>query len=599
MHIPSTSQTTVPGSRPGTSAVARALAGCRRAFWAAAIFSFCESLLMLTIPLYSFQMYDRVMTSRSGETLLMLSVLAIGALVVLALLDGVRAQLLGRIGMWVEARLAGGLFAAGIANTMRGEERGVQGLRDLGVLRGFVNGPGLVALFDAPTVPIFLVAAFLIHPLLGMIALVGALLLIGLTWVNLKATRPLLAASGAAQIQALNRAAAHTRNADAIEAMGMMPVLKRRFEATNAQVMGLQAVAADRLGLMGSATKLVRLALQIMTMAAGCYLVIEQEITGGMMIAASIITSRGLAPIEAALGSWNGMIAAREAWRSIDGSIGRGAFREEAMALPQPIGKLAVAKATFVAPFDPNRRPILKGVSFELAPGEALGIIGPTAAGKSTLARLLVGSLPPYSGSVRLDGAEVYRWARADFGRHVGYLPQDVQLFAGTVAENIARMGEVDAAAVVAAAGLAGVHELILHLPQGYETPIGEGGALLSGGQRQRVALARAFYGNPKLVVLDEPNANLDTAGEEALMTALAEARKHGITVVVVTHRPSLLQRVDKVAILKDGLIELIGPRDEVLARVTRPTVTAAALTGQAPVVAAMPIPGTRFGGAD
>jgi PrtD family type I secretion system ABC transporter len=599
MHNPGTLQNAAPGSASGTSAVARALAGCRRAFWAAGIFSFCESLLMLTIPLYSFQMYDRVMTSRSGDTLWMLSVLALGALAVLALLDGVRAQVLTRIGMWMEARLAGNLFAAGIANTMRGEERGVQGLRDLGVLRGFVNGPGLVALFDAPTVPVFLMAAFLIHPLLGVIALLGALLLIALAWVNLKATRPLLAASGAAQIQALNRAAAHTRNADAIEAMGMMPVLKRRFETTNAQVMGLQAVAADRLGLMGSVTKLVRLALQIITMAAGCYLVIEQQMTGGMMIAASIITSRGLAPIETALGSWSGTIAAREAWRSINEVIARSAFREEAMALPKPTGKLTLEKATFVAPFDPNRRPILKGVSFELNPGEALGIIGPTAAGKSTLARLLVGSLPPYSGSVRLDGAEVYRWDRADFGRHVGYLPQDVQLFAGTVAENIARMGEVKAEAVVAAAKLAGVHELILHLPQGYETPIGEGGALLSGGQRQRVALARAFYGSPKLVVLDEPNANLDTAGEEALMTALAEAKERGITLVVVTHRPNLLQRVDKVAMLKDGLIELIGFRNEVLAKVTRPTVTAAAFPGQSAVVTAMPLSATRTGGAD
>jgi PrtD family type I secretion system ABC transporter len=594
MHNPGTSQETAQG----TSAVARALAGCRRAFWAAAIFSFCESLLMLTIPLYSFQMYDRVMTSRSGDTLLMLSVLALGALSVLALLDGVRAQVLGRIGMSMEARLASNLFTAGIANTMRGEECGVQGLRDLGVLRGFVNGPGLVALFDAPTIPVFLVAAFLIHPLLGVISLLGAVLLVGLTWVNLKATRPLLAAAGAAHVQAINRAAAHTRNADAITAMGMMPVLARRFEATSAHVMGLQLVAADRLGLIGSITKLARLALQVITMAAGCYLVIDQQITGGMMIAASIITSRGLAPIEVVLGSWSGMIAARDAWHNINNLIARSAFREESMALPVPKGKLALDKATFVAPLDPHRRPILKGVSFELDSGEALGVIGPTAAGKSTLARLLVGSLPPYSGSVRLDGAEVYRWERADFGRHAGYLPQDVQLFSGSVAENIARMGEVDAKAVVAAAQLAGVHELILHLPQGYETQIGEGGALLSGGQRQRVALARAFYGNPKLVVLDEPNANLDTAGEEALVAALAKAKERGITVVVITHRPNLLQRVDKVAVLKDGLIDQIGFRNEVLAKVTRPIVTAAP-SPVGHVVTAMPVSGARSGGAE
>jgi ATP-binding cassette subfamily C protein/ATP-binding cassette subfamily C protein EexD len=553
----------------------RALAGCRKGLYAAGLFSLFESILLLVVPFYSFQVFDRVLTSRSENTLLMMTIFAVGALVFLALLNGMRAQVMSRVGLWIDAHLSGALFAAGVTNARQGDERGVMGLRDLGMLRGFIGGPGIVALFELPTVPIFVAATFLIHPVLGWIATGGSVTLVGFALVNYLATRQRLAAAGLASASALATAAGIMRNADAIEGMGMMPQLMRRWEGANAQVLAMQADAADRVGTIAAATKFVRLLIQIVTMAAGAYLAIHQEITGGMMIAASIVAARGLAPVETALASWTGMLAAREAWQRIKGWLEREALRKSPLRLPDPKGDLSLEKVVFVAPKDPLQRPILKGVSFSLAAGESLGIIGPTAAGKTTLARLLVGCIAPTAGNVRLDFADIHAWDREDFGRNVGYLPQDVQLMPGTVADNIARMGHPEPTDVVAAATMAGVHELILRLPNGYDTRIGDGGMPLSGGQKQRIALARCLYRNPRFLVLDEPNSNLDTEGEEELLQVLAAAKAEAMTVVIVTHRPHILQRVDKIAIIADGQLTQIGPRDEMMARFGRPSVAA------------------------
>jgi ATP-binding cassette, subfamily C, type I secretion system permease/ATPase len=571
MRVANTDTTSRQGA--GDNPLARALAGCRRGLYAAGLFSLAESVLMLVVPFYSYQVFDRVLTSRSENTLLMMAIFAVGALSFLSILNGMRAQVMNRVGLWLDAHLSGALFAAGITSARQGDDRGIQGLRDLTTLRGFIGGPGVVALFEIPTVPIFVAATFMIHPVLGWIATGGAVTLILFALINYWATRRRLADASFASASALATAAGVMRNADAIESMGMTPQLMRRWDAANGQVLRMQADAGDRVGVIAAATKFVRLVLQIVTMSVGAYLAIHNELTGGMMIAASIVAARGLAPVETALASWTGMLGAREAWKRIRGWLEREKTRKSPLRLPDPKGDLSLEKVVFVPPKDPLQRPILKGISFSLAAGESLGIIGPTAAGKTTLARVLVGVIAPTSGNVRLDFADVHAWDREDFGRNVGYLPQDVQLLPATVAENIARMGEPDPAEVVAAATMAGVNELILRLPNGYDTRIGDGGVPLSGGQKQRIALARCLYRNPRFLVLDEPNSNLDTEGEDELLQVLSSAKAAGMTVVIVSHRPHILQRVDRIAIVADGQLTHIGPRDEMMMKFGRPAV--------------------------
>jgi PrtD family type I secretion system ABC transporter len=566
---------TTSGQGAGDGSLAGALAGCRKGLWAAGLFSLGESVLMLVVPFYSYQVFDRVLTSRSENTLLMMSIFAIGALLFLAILNGMRAQVMSRIGLWLDAHLSGTLFAAGVTSARQGDERGIMGLRDLTMLRGFIGGPGVVALFEIPTVPIFVAATFMIHPTLGWIATGGAVTLIGFALINYWMTRRRLADASMASASALATATSVMRNADAIESMGMTPQLLRRWEVANGQVLRMQADAADRVGVISAATKFVRLLIQIVTMAAGAYLAIHNEVTGGMMIAASTVAARGLAPVETALASWTGMLAAREAWKRIRGWLEREQMRKPPLRLPDPKGNLSLEKVVFIPPRDPMQRPILKGITFALAAGESLGIIGPTAAGKTTLARMLVGCIEPTSGNVRLDHADIHAWDREDFGRNVGYLPQDIQLLPATVAENIARMGDPDPAEVVAAATMAGVNELILRLPNGYDTRIGDGGVPLSGGQKQRIALARCLYRSPRFIVLDEPNSNLDTEGEDELLQVLASAKAAAMTVVVISHRPHILQRVDRIAIIADGQLTQIGPRDEMMMKFGRPSVAA------------------------
>jgi ATP-binding cassette subfamily B protein/ATP-binding cassette subfamily C protein len=547
-----------------------ALMACRGGFLAVALFSLCINLLMLTVPLYMLQLFSRVLGSGSTDTLLLLTAIAGIALLTLAVLEAVRGQVLLRTGAWIDSRLGGSLLARSIRATLRhNRDPSVQALRDLSTFRGFLTGPAIFPVLDAPWTPIFLVVIFLLHPLLGVIALTGALVLLTLAIVNELTTRKPLQHSGNASIQALHQAEAAARNADAIEAMGMMPGLIRRWNQQNAEALSLQAQAGIRSGGIAAGARFVRLFLQIGMFGAGAWLVILGELTPGAMIAGSILMGRALAPVDRAIGSWRLAIAAREAYRRISIQLDETPSREKAMALPTPSGRLRVEGLAYVHPG--ATKPVLRNIAFVIEPGEVLGLIGPTATGKTTLARLLVGNLEPRAGHVRLDGIEIAQWASEDRGRHIGYLPQDVELFSGTVAENIARMGEGEAEKVIAAARLAGVHDMILHLPQGYDTEVGEGGAALSGGQRQRIALARALFGDPPFLVLDEPNASLDQGGEQALLNAIATLKARRATLVVIAHRPNLLRHTDKILVLRDGVPQMFGPRDKVLSKVIGP----------------------------
>ncbi len=556
----------------GNPSLRGALTESRGSFVATGVFSLIINLLMLTAPLYMLQIYDRVLASRSESTLIALTVLAGGMLLIMGMLDLVRSRVLVRIGTRLGLSLNPSVFSATFERSLRGEQGGrSQPLRDLDNLRQFLTGPGPFALFDAPWVPFYLGLVFLFHPVLGFIALGGALLLFVLAVLNELLTRRLLNEANTAVTSAYGFAETTLRNAEALEAMGMLSGIFSRWNARHRRGLALQGQASDRAGTLTASSKAVRMFLQVAILGAGASLAIQQIITPGVMIAASIIMGRALAPVEQAIGQWRHFIAARSSFRRLKELLNDAPGNPPRTALPPPKGRLAIENVIVVPPG--AQRPVLKGISFQLEPGDALGVIGPSAAGKTSLARLLVGVWQPYAGSVRLDGAELDRWQREDLGPHIGYLPQDVELFTGTIAENISRFAEeVDPEKVVRAAQRAGVHEMILKLPQAYDTQINEDGSILSGGLQQRVGLARAIYGEPALVVLDEPNSNLDSAGDQSLTEAILDLRKRLATVVVMAHRPSAIAAVDKLLMLRDGKIEAFGPKQEVLAKVTRGT---------------------------
>ncbi len=543
---------------------------CRGALLAGAVVSLFINVLVLTYPLYMLQVYGRVLTSRSEETLLYLTLAAVGAILVLAALDFVRSHILLRVSGWVENSLGPEALSRSISGMLQSRSYGVQALRDISQVRQFIASPAIFSLFDAPWVPIYLLVLFMLHPTLGAFGVVSAVILFTLAVANELVTRKPLKAASEQGVKAMRKTAAVVRNAEVIEAMGLMPAITHRwFQDNNASLM-LQTQASDRSGIVMSISKFFRLAVQVVVLGAGAYLVLYQELTPGGMIAASIILGRALQPVEQAIGTWKSLTSARTAYARFRTLMEQEQRRKTDMPLPRPKGNLSIEQVIFIPPGAQN--PVLKGVSLSVGAGEILAIVGPSAAGKSTLARLIVGAWQPTKGAVRLDGADVYAWDRVDFGRHVGYLPQGVELFEGTIEENIARMNEGESEAVVEAAKLAGVHEMVLRLPDGYRTEIGEDGGMLSGGQRQRIALARALFGRPRLIVLDEPNASLDTEGEEALLRAMVAAKSDGCTVVAIVHRPSLVSRADKVLFLRDGVAELFGPRDEVLPKLTRAT---------------------------
>ena len=569
---------TIRGTTTTKTPLHKALAACRSEFVSVGVFSGIVNALQLTVSIYMMQVFDRVLGSRSLDTLLYLTLITIAAIGLLAVLEAVRSLVMQRLGQWVERRVAPEGFARALEAQLRGRPYRMEALRDLAVLRGYLGSPGMLAVYDIPWVPVFLGVIFLLHPLMGFIALAGAVILFGLTLVSELVTSSLLKTAGTAAMVSQRRAEAMMRNAEVIDSMGMQPAIMARWQESQADLTPAQAKAADRAAVLLALTKFFRLAVQIAILGVGAYLTLQQELTAGASIAASIIMGRALAPVEQLIGGWKQLVQARQSWMRLDGFLAQPRIRPQGMKLPAPVGHVAVERVSYA--FPGQQAAMIKGVNFALSAGESLAIIGPSAAGKTTLIRMLIGTLQPSVGNVRLDGADVFTWMREDFGRHVGYLPQDVELFDGTVKMNIARMTQGDPEAVFAAARIAGCHEMILRLPNGYDTEIGDGGQHLSGGQRQLIGLARAAYGQPRLVVLDEPNSNLDGDAEAALVRGLGALKESGCTVVLVSHRPSLVQGVDKVLLLKDGAVEMFGPRAEVLKKLMQPR--AAEVTGPA-----------------
>ena len=554
----------------------------RPCFAYAGLFSVVVNLLLLVPALYMLQLFDRVITSRNEATLVMLTFVAVFALGMMSLLDAVRARLLAAAAAALDRHLGPKVLDGLLAQTSRlsGADH-LNGLRDVNTLRAFLLGPGVLAVFDAPWMPLFLALIFVFHPVLGLFALAGAVAMVLIAVANERFTRKPLERVQAEARRAGRYVDSAVRNAEVATALGMVPALTRRWAALNDRVLREQALASATGGAFSSATKFTRQLVQIVMLAVGAYLVVDQQASPGIMMASSIILGRALAPVELLVGSWRTLVELRGAWERLSKLLAATPHAAEGLELPAPRGAVSVERLVFG--LRANERPILRGLSFAVEAGESLGLVGPSAAGKSTLARLVVGVWMPSSGHVRLDGADISTWPRERLGPHIGYLPQDVELFSGSVAENIARLGEPDSAAVIRAAQRAGVHELVLRLPKGYDSEVGEGGAALSPGQRQRIGLARALYGEPRLVVLDEPNANLDTEGDEALMRALKDLKQAGVTTIVIAHRPSLLSGVDKLLVMRDGMIEMFGPRAEVMARVTRGTPQIGAVGGGSP----------------
>jgi PrtD family type I secretion system ABC transporter len=558
------------------------MAAIRRQIPALTGFSFLANLLLLVGAIYMLQVYDRVLSSGSLDTLVWLTVMALAAIAVYGLLEQARRLILGRIGAWLEGELSGAVIRRGMAARLAGA--GVEaGLKDVAELRSFIAGDGILAFLDAPWSPIFMAFIWLAHPALGVLAVIGALVLFLAALANDLLTRAQQQTAAAAQRRSQAAAQQYVDGAETLSPLGMAGAVLARWQDQQRRIGGEQQRLAEMTTTILNMSRAVRLALQVLALGLGAYLVLEGQLTSGGMIAASIILSRALAPIERSIGAWRRMVAARAAWRSLTRLFEALAPSAESVRLPRPGGRLAVQNLHYAAPRSGD--PILKAVSFDIAPGQSCAIIGPSGAGKSSLCGLLVGAWKPTHGHVRLDGGDVAAWDPEDLGQYLGYLPQQVELFPGTVAENIARLGAVDSAKVIAAAQLAGVHDMILRLPAGYETDVGQHGGRISLGQRQRLGLARALFGDPSLIVLDEPNSNLDSEGDQALNRALAHLKQQGRTVLIVTHRSAALQAADKILMLADGTVAAFGDRDSVLAAIAdgrRRPVAAASRAGPA-----------------
>ena len=547
--------------------VNKLLRACYTAFLAAGLFSFAVNLLMLTLPLFMFQVFDRVLASRSMSTLLLLLLMAGIALGVQAALDAVRAFAFVRISGWIDRRIGPLLLSSIIIDALdRSTLPNSNPMRSLSTLRTFLTGPGMLTMLDLPWVPIFLVIIFIINPAMGWAAVAGALVMFVLGVMNDRLTRSTLNEAQGYSSKAFQAAEAAVRNAAVIESMGMRRNILSRWHKENERVLNLQGKASDRAAVFQAISKSARMLIQMIIMSVAVTQIIDPNtpMTPGMMIACVLILGRALQPVESGILQARPLIEAITAYQVIEEALQSAQSRIQRMTLPPPEGHILVENVGF----QPTgmSKPILQRITFDAHPGEALGIIGPSAAGKSTLARVLVGVEKPTVGNVRIDGADAFDWNAEQLGSYLGFMPQDSELFTGTVAENIARLAEgADPNEIIKASRSAGLHDMVLRLPDGYDTQIGNAGAILSGGQRQRVALARALFGNPKIVVLDEPNASLDASGDDALMEAIAELKRHGTTVIMVTHRPQSLVHIDKVLVLQNGVIQKYGPRDEVL----------------------------------
>ena len=554
-----------------TSEASAALRSCRGAFGGVALFSAVINILMLTGSIYMLQIYDRVLASRSLSTLVGISLIVLAAYLLQGALDALRSKMLARIGARFDELLSVRVFELVTVLPLKGPRSmsGLQPVRDLDQIRGFLSGLGPTALFDMPFMPVFFAGCFLLHPWLGALAVAGGLVIMGFTLLTEARSRAPIKDMTQSANERHAVAELSRRNAEAVRALGMRHVLSDRYAQANERHVADGLRASDAAAGLGAAAKTFRMILQSAGLGLGAYLVIQGELTGGAMIATSILMSRALAPIEIAVANWKGFISARQSYVRLQQTLALAPRPPERIALPAPRSTVTVQDLVVAAPG--SHQPIVLGASLQLKAGQALGLIGPSASGKSTMARALVGVWPSLRGEVRLDGATLDQWEPDDLGRHIGYLPQDVELFEGTVAENIARFRpDASAESVIAAARAAGAHDMILQLPNGYDTRIGESGAVLSGGQRQRVALARALFGDPFLVVLDEPNASLDGAGDDALNQAILGVRQRGGAVVIITHRPAALGNVDLVGIMEAVRIKTIGPRDEVLKTVMR-----------------------------
>ncbi|HUY04187.1 MAG TPA: type I secretion system permease/ATPase [Rhodocyclaceae bacterium] len=553
----------------------------------ALFFSFFTNLLVMAPTIYMLEVYDRVVNSRSVMTLTLLTLLAVGLYVVMEVLEWVRQEILQSAGRNFDARMSERIFDSVFeANLRRIPGTSVQALNDLRTLREFLSSPALLALMDVPLSMLYVLAIFMINPIMGYMSIVGALLQVGLAYLTERSTQPPLTAANRSSIDAQNYASSSLKNAQVIEAMGMLGNIHGRWMKKQRQFLFSQAAASDAAGTYSSLAKFVQLAQSSLLLGAGCWLIINRMFPGGggLMVVASILGGRVLAPVSQVIGMWKYVVNARDAYFRLDNLLTALPARQPGMSLPPPKGQLSVEAVTAAAPN--SNVPIIRGASFVVPAGKAVAVVGPSASGKTTLARLIVGVWPAAGGKVRLDGVDIFPWNKAELGQYVGYLPQDVELFDGTLAENIARFGHVDMEQVEAAARAVGVHETIVALPQGYESAIGEDGCFLSGGQRQRVGLARAIYGNPRLLVLDEPNSSLDEAGEQALVKTLLALKAQGTTILVITHRTSVLEAVDLMLLMVEGQVKAYGLRDEVLA----------ALQGKMPpapavALAAAPVP--------
>jgi ATP-binding cassette subfamily C protein len=546
-----------------------ALRTCRNAFIGLGVISCMINVLYLTGSLFMLEVYDRVLPSRSVPTLIGLAILAAGMYFFQGILDLIRGRILGRIGTALDEALNRRVFETMVRLPLLVGNRneGLQPLRDLDNIRSFLSGAGPGAFFDLPWLPFYLAICFVFHVLIGLTALVGAIILVSLTIATEYMSRqPAREATGLAA-RRNDLATSSRRNAEVVVAMGMSGRLTSRWIDANQTYLAGNQRASDITGGLGAIAKVLRMTLQSAVLAVGAYLVINQQATAGIIIASSILSARALAPVDLAIAHWKSFIAARQSWHRLNRLLEQLPPRAEQMLLQQPSSRLAVEAVSMVPPGD--QKVIVQDITFALEAGQGLGVIGPSGSGKSSLARALVGVWQPIRGKVRLDGAALDQWAGDVLGRHIGYLPQDVELFAGTVAQNISRFDpEANSSAIIAAAKEAGVHQLIIKMRDGYDTQVGEHGAALSAGQAQRVALARALYGDPFLIVLDEPNSNLDTEGDEALTRAVRGARERGAIVVVIAHRPVGIEAVDQLLVLKDGRMQAFGPKETVLGQV-------------------------------
>lgn len=542
-----------------------ALKACKGSFISVGIFSLFVNALMLVPTFYMLQVYGRVVTSGSISTLVMLTIIMSVLVITMGSLEWIRSRIMVRVSTKLDVLLSRDVYKASFKRSLEsgGMDASAQSLNDLTGLRQFLTGNGLFAFFDAPWLPIYIAVMFMFHPWYGWVAIGSALVLLFLAYMNEKMTGKALGQANKENIAATLYTTKNLRNAEVIESMGMLNTLMNRWGMRQKNVLILQSQASDKGGIVSAISKTFRMLIQSLILGLGAYLAVNHEISPGLVIAGSVLLGRALAPIDLIIGSWKGFIAARSQYDRLNDTLDKLHAEPERMALPAPQGHVLVENLIVCPPGSKN--PILRGISFGVPAGSVVGIIGPSASGKSTLARALMGVWAPQNGVVRVDGADISNWDKNQLGPYMGYLPQDIELFEGTISENISRFADVDAEKVVRAAKTAGVHEMILLLPDGYDTVIGSEGVNLSGGQRQRIGLARAIYGLPRLILLDEPNSNLDEVGERALASAIQELKQTGATIFVITHRTTILSQLDRLLVMNSGGVSMYGPRDQVM----------------------------------